>query len=137
MYDGVVAKIIPDFLGESIVLEHKLPEGSRGVLLTIYGHVVPEEGLAKGEPVKRGQVIASIAPPKNPRSLVPPHLHLTIAQSQEEILIETIDWERIGDPERFQLLDPLEVLDSAHVLLDSGKAPWKSPSFSLANKGAT
>jgi hypothetical protein len=32
MYDGVVAKIMPDFLGESIVLEHKLLEDRKSVV---------------------------------------------------------------------------------------------------------
>jgi murein DD-endopeptidase MepM/ murein hydrolase activator NlpD len=137
MYDGVAVKIMPDFLGESIVLEHKLPGRRRGAFLTIYGHVVPEEGLAKGEPVKQGQVIASVASQKNQRSLVPPHLHLTIAWIQKEIPTETLDWERISNSASLQLLDPLEILDGVYVLLDRGRAPWTSPSSSRAHKGAT
>jgi hypothetical protein len=137
MYDGVVAKIMPDFLDRSIVLEHRLPEHRQGVSLTIYGHVVPEEGLAKGVPVRQGQVIASIALPKNRRSLVQPHLHLTIARSQKETFTETLDWEMIGDPERLQLLDPLEILDGVHVLLDSSRAPWERPSSTRTVKGAS
>ena len=119
MYDGTVVKILADFLGESIILEHRFPDSRQGIFLTIYGHIISAEGLAKGRSVKQGQVIASVAPPKSPKSPAPPHLHLTVAWSQRTVLFETIDWSTINDPERLQLLDPLQIIDGAHVLLES------------------
>ena len=47
MYGGTVVAIVDDFLGMSIVLEHRLPD-SGGPFLTIYGHTVVREGLRPG-----------------------------------------------------------------------------------------
>jgi murein DD-endopeptidase MepM/ murein hydrolase activator NlpD len=122
MYDGAVAKIVPDFLGKSIILEHWFPKDRQGLSLTIYGHTVPAQGLIEGGHVKGGQVIATVAPPKSTKSFAPPHLHLTIAWSSKAISFTTIDWAAINNPETFHLIDPLQILDGIHVLLDNDAA---------------
>jgi murein DD-endopeptidase MepM/ murein hydrolase activator NlpD len=124
LFDGVVVKIMADFLGQSILLEHRIPEIRPGVFLTIYGHTLPATGLANGSPVKQGQMIATIAPPKGQQILVPPHLHVTTAWHSNAPAYTTLDWTTISDPERLQLLDPLQFLGGQYVLVDSGSASW-------------
>jgi murein DD-endopeptidase MepM/ murein hydrolase activator NlpD len=120
MYDGIVATIVADFLGESIILEHRFPGDGRGVLLTIYGHTVRAEGLAEGDSVREGQVIASVAPPKTSKSSAPPHLHLTVAWSPTPISYDALNWETIGDSSGLQLLDPLPILNGIYEVVDNG-----------------
>jgi murein DD-endopeptidase MepM/ murein hydrolase activator NlpD len=61
MYDGIVARIIGDFLGKTIILKHTFPDVSTGTFLTIYGHTNPGEGLEAGQSVKADEVIATLA----------------------------------------------------------------------------
>jgi murein DD-endopeptidase MepM/ murein hydrolase activator NlpD len=125
IFEGMVVKMMADFLGQSILLEHRFPEIRPGVLLTIYGHTVPTEGLALGQRVKQGQMIATIAPPKGQKILVPPHLHVTTAWSSKVPAYTTMDWTTISDPERLQLLDPLQLLGGKYVLVDSSSTPMR------------
>jgi murein DD-endopeptidase MepM/ murein hydrolase activator NlpD len=122
MVDGIVVKMMPDFLGQSIILEHRLPHIRQNICLTIYGHTVPAQGLTIGQPVKQGQEIATIAPQKKPNLSVPPHLHITMAWSSTTPTYDTLDWTTICDPERLQLLDPLQFLDRVHFLPDTGSS---------------
>ncbi len=126
-YDGTVVKILDDFLGKSILIEHVFRGDGRSVFLTIYGHTVPSEGLSVGESVNEGQVIATVASRKGVKPHVPPHLHLTIGRSTRPILYEGLDWTTISAPERLQLVDPLNMIDGARVIIDRESAPWESP----------
>ncbi|MBI4847946.1 MAG: hypothetical protein HY808_05120 [Nitrospirae bacterium] len=41
MYDGAVAGVINDFLGKSVIIEHKLPDNDQIRWCTIYWHTNP------------------------------------------------------------------------------------------------
>jgi hypothetical protein len=73
--------------------------------------------------VKQGQRIATIAPPKGPKALVPAHLHLTTAWSLNTPVYDTLDWTTINKPERLELLDPLPFLGEFQ-LVENGCVPW-------------
>ena len=119
-HEGRVVKVIDDFLGRSIFMEHRFPEINPGVFLTFYGHTLPADGIIPGCSVKQGQLIATVAPPKNS---VPPHLHVTAAWSSNSPAYDTLDWSNISDPERLQLLDPLQILGGLYELLGTSQAP--------------
>ncbi len=93
----------------------------------MYGHTVPMKGLSAGDPVKAGQVIAMVAPRKVSKSHVPPHLHLTIGRSTGPVDYETLDWATIANRGGLQLIDPMEIIDSDHVLLEGGSVLWENP----------
>jgi hypothetical protein len=111
-YDGKVVKVLDDFLGRSIFLEHHLPEINPEVFLTFSGHPLPADGIPPGCSVKQGQMIATVAPPKNS---VPPHLHMTTAWSSNTPDYDTLDWTTINDPERLHLVDPLPFLGGRYI----------------------
>ena len=124
-YDGVVVKILDDFLGKSIFVEHTFRTDRRSVSLMMYGHAVPAEGLSVGEPVGKGQVVATVAPRKGPEARVPPHLHVTVARSMEPIDYAALDWTTIANFGGLQLLDPLEIIGGAHIMLNPSSTPWE------------
>ena len=47
----------------------------------------------------------------------------------EPIVYETLDWTTIANPGGLQLLDPLEIIGGAYVMLDAGSTPWGRPEF--------
>jgi murein DD-endopeptidase MepM/ murein hydrolase activator NlpD len=117
-FDGVVLKIIDDFLGKSIIVEHRLPSLGGRTFLTIYGHTTPRQGLDVGEPVREGEVIASLTGTGRSPQSPPLHLHLTFAKKIKPVPHEALDWATIGDPSFIELRDPLRILNGQFMDLD-------------------
>jgi len=109
MYDGVTVKIVNDFLGKTIIIEHRFPDTDEGIYLTFYGHTKPTEGLGIGQVVKEGDIIATLAPSKGGKS-PPPHLHLSLAWSRKPVPYDTLDWITINNPDVVRLIDPQTVI---------------------------
>jgi murein DD-endopeptidase MepM/ murein hydrolase activator NlpD len=109
MYDGIVVKIIDDFIGKTIIMKHLFPEIGEGTFLTLYGHTNPKKGLAAGQIVNAGEIIATVATPCRSKGLIP-HLHLTLAWSPDPIPPDTLDWTTIGNSDLVRLIDPLHVI---------------------------
>jgi murein DD-endopeptidase MepM/ murein hydrolase activator NlpD len=109
MYDGVVLKIIDDFIGKTIILKHTFRDIGEGKFLTLYGHTNPKKSLAIGQSVKSGEIIATLAAPRGSKALIP-HLHLTLAWSPNTIPYDMLDWTTIGNHGVVRLIDPLPVI---------------------------
>jgi murein DD-endopeptidase MepM/ murein hydrolase activator NlpD len=115
MYDGVVVKIIDDFLGKSVIIDHSLP-GLR--VCSIYGHTIPHRGIGAGSRVNEGDVIAVIAGTGRSKTGLFPHLHITVGLISGETSYDRIDWETIGRPDILTLLDPLGVIGGNYTIRD-------------------
>lgn len=109
MYDGIVVKIIDDFIGKTIIMRHSFPEIGEGTFLTMYGHTNPGESLETDRSVKMGEIIATLAVPRGANAPLP-HLHLTLVWSPEPIPYNMLDWTTIGNSEVVRLVDPLHVI---------------------------
>lgn len=116
-FPGEVVKISPDFLGQSIFLAHAMVPASGHRLLTAFGHTTPLEGLAVGQEVLEGGLLAAVSVPVNRKTSVPPHLHLTLALIPEDLALEQLDWETIGTDPAITLLDPLTVFPTHSAML--------------------
>jgi murein DD-endopeptidase MepM/ murein hydrolase activator NlpD len=116
-FDGLVVKVSPDFLGESVFIRHDGIAEGQARLMTIFGHTSPVEGLGAGSHVARGEVIGSVARPR-PGQKVPPHLHVSIAWVNEAATDTELDWARIAGSKNVTLIDPLTVLSLPHSVLD-------------------
>ncbi len=112
MYDGCVMGIIDDFLGKSVIVEHRFPTLPRQGFLTIYGHTVPDRGCVVGGPVKAGDVIATIAGLGASRRDMYPHLHVCLGWPSGSIALEGLNWQNMR--EGLIMLDPLAVIDGHH-----------------------
>ena len=109
MYDGVVVRIINDFIGQSVFIEHGLPDDNSR-FLTIYGHTNPREGLRVGRMVKAGDIIASLADSSKPKADILPHLHISVGKTSKFVSYKKLDWETIGVADTLKLFDPLDVI---------------------------
>jgi murein DD-endopeptidase MepM/ murein hydrolase activator NlpD len=112
MYDGVVAKIIEDFLGETVIIEHKFPKTGEDIFLSLYGHTSPINELVTGQSVKAGEIIATMAPSRGAKAPMP-HLHLSLAWSRKSISYNTLDWKTIGNPDIVSLIDPWPIIGAS------------------------
>jgi murein DD-endopeptidase MepM/ murein hydrolase activator NlpD len=111
MRDGVIVGIINDFIGKSVIVEHRLPDRDRGRVLTIYGHTRPLNGLHPGMAVRQGDTIATVAGPGRSAFPMAPHLHVSIAWAPEPISYDRLNWDTIGASDMLTLLDPLKLID--------------------------
>jgi len=107
LYDGRVVRIIRDFLGESLMVEHPRFERKDARFVTIYGHVNPLGAIRTGVGVKEGEIVAVLADGSRSRSGVGPHLHVTLGWFSKNVPLERLDWSRIAAPGTSRLLDPL------------------------------
>lgn len=112
MYDGAVVGIIDDFLGKSVIVEHRFPEVPRVGLITIYGHTVPCRDCLVGGSVKGGDIIATIAGPGASTRHRYPHLHVCLGWPSGRIALEGLNWHNMR--EGLIMLDPLAIIDGRH-----------------------
>jgi hypothetical protein len=108
-FAGTIVKISGDFLGQSLFLSHEIYADNGEQLFTIYGHTRPRPGLALGQPVTEGEIIAELALPATKRN-IPPHLHLSFAWVHVPLSLSQLDWATLGADPEITLLDPLVIL---------------------------
>ena len=117
IYDGIIVRIIDDFLGKSVIIEHLFSDCHNNRLCTIYGHTIPEDTLHVGKIVKAGDVIATLADLSTSKTNIFPHLHISLGWTSKEISYDRLDWGNIGAPNTVRLLDPLKVIDWHYLIL--------------------
>jgi murein DD-endopeptidase MepM/ murein hydrolase activator NlpD len=117
MYDGIVAAIIDDFLGSSLVVKHHIQNAKGGELCSIYGHTVPRDDIHAGRTIEEGQTIATVAGAGRSNSDAVPHLHISIGFVSSGFSCDKLDWNAIGDPDVMTLVDPIQVIERWHILV--------------------
>jgi len=121
LYDGTVVRIVDDFLGKSVFIEHSFSDDDNNRLCTIYGHTIPEETLYVGKIVKKGDVIATLADASRSATNILPHLHISLGWTSKVLSYDRLDWETIGAQDALTLLDPLQVIDWHYLILARDK----------------
>jgi hypothetical protein len=112
--NGVVAGIIGDFVGKSIIVEHPAQSEENGKILTFYAHTAPIKNLTIGDELKKGEIIASVAGIPRRATSIAPHLHLTVARLHSHISYEKLDWKIMSTLDPLILLDPLKFINSPY-----------------------
>ena len=128
MYDGLVVCIVNDFLGESLIVKHSIPDNDIREFCTIYGHTDPESGMRTGSIVEQGEVIGSVASVNRSKSHSSPHVHISIGLPSRAISYDKLDWKAIGDPDTMTLIDPLQVIDRYCLVSDAAWFAHHNPS---------
>ncbi len=119
MYDGVVVAVFNDFLGRSLILEHGFPGNPDMRFHTIYGHTKPHRAMHVGRLVQEGDILATLSNGRPSDTDIPPHLHLSIGWTAEQIAYGSIDWDAIGDRDALRLMNPLHVLEGPYLELEN------------------
>ena len=115
-FDGQVVRIIPDFLGSTVILAHQTEE-TGAFLFILYAHIRPDAGLCKGRHLSAGQTFAAIAPPLA-NKVMPPHLHLSMMDARSTPQLESLDWPLLNGLDRSRFMDPLEMIDGNWQMMD-------------------
>lgn len=117
LFDGQIVKIEDDFLGESVFIGHSIYNSNGSQLYTIYGHIKHDVHIYPGEKVNGGDVIGIIADARKGSTVVPHHLHLSVAWIQDDINQKEIGWQMMGDSTRVILSDPLYIIECPYSIV--------------------
>ncbi|MGD0659716.1 MAG: M23 family metallopeptidase [Syntrophorhabdales bacterium] len=109
MYDGIVVGIVDDFLGKTIIMEHRFPQAPALALVTVYGHTKPALALRPGRAFRAGEVMASIASQGASNKAIDPHLHVSLGQPSGAVALGSLNWQNML--RGLVMFDPFEVVD--------------------------
>lgn len=118
LYDGVIVRIIDDFLGKTVIAEHRLSDSDNDKFYTIFGHVQPNDRLCEGKKVEQGEIFASLTATIHSKTAIVPHVHISLGRPSKPIAYDRLDWETINDPRIFVLLDPIDLVDGNYTVLE-------------------
>lgn len=110
MYDGKIVRIHDDFLGKSVYVSHEIYNGSGNRLYTVYGHTSPFCGIAEGKEVREGYPFTTIADVGMKKTVISPHVHLSVAWIPVTFPYERLNWDTMSDPNVVTLCNPLNCL---------------------------
>lgn len=115
IYDGRVEHITDDFLGKTVIARHfsdleGIPGADQPACLSLYGHLNPDKNLRVGDELKHGQVFAKIAGVGKKKQLLPPHLHLSLANPHLLPPAHKLEWEFLNTVDRKIFFDPIDIL---------------------------
>ncbi|MFC1821340.1 peptidoglycan DD-metalloendopeptidase family protein [Thermodesulfobacteriota bacterium] len=125
MYDGIVVRVVNDFLGMSVIVEHQMPGGENGKFCTIYGHMILDNTIQVGKIIEEGDIIGNLADTSKSKASILPHLHITLGWAPKKIEYDKLTWRRIGTGNDLKLLDPLQVLDWDYLELEASLRPCR------------
>lgn len=108
--DGEVVRVMDDFMGKSVVVQHPFATIERFNLITIYGHTIPLPDLTEGRVLEEGDIVAILARPGKSQNNVPPHLHLSVGWISDQISYENLEWKSINMIKGLHWVDPLPLI---------------------------
>ena len=118
MHDGVVKAIFKDYLGQSVVLEHKNANNNIEKFISMYAHTNPRSGIEIGSVLQEGDIIATLGDTRNLKSKILPHLHFSLGLPAHSFSYDRFVWNTIRMPDMITLLDPLPIIDWPYRVLD-------------------
>jgi hypothetical protein len=127
IYKGKVVRIVDDFLGKSIIIEHVLSGKENDRVYSFYGHAIPAGNLHVGKTVTEGDVIARLADTRGSRTKILPHLHISLGISSRTVSHDTLNWENMVDPDSMTLLDPLQAMTRPYHILAPSESIFSMP----------
>ncbi len=123
MHNGAVRAIFKDYLGQSVVIEHKNSRSKTGKFISMYAHTNPRSDIKVGTIVQEGDIVATIADTSHSKANIRPHLHFSLGLPAKSFSYDGFVWNIIRNPKLMTLLDPLAVIDWPHRTLDAGNLP--------------
>ena len=118
IYAGQVKRILDDYLGSTLYLAHEIYDSRGNQCYTIYGHVAPCAGIAPGDSIRDGEIVAAIADTEDRKIHILPHVHISVAWIPESFPSEQLAWERMNPRHRIVLVNPLDVLRCSYSIVE-------------------
>ncbi|MBI5306998.1 MAG: peptidoglycan DD-metalloendopeptidase family protein [Planctomycetes bacterium] len=110
LYDGKIVRIDDDFLGKSVYVGHGIYDDNGNRLYTVYGHTNPFRDIGEGKELREGDAFATIADVGTKKTVIPPHLHLSVAWMPVTFPSERLNWDTMSNPNIVTLCNPLGCL---------------------------
>ena len=110
IYDGKIVRIHDDFIGKSVYVMHEIYDGNGNRLHTVYGHTSPLCGIAEGKELREGDPFATIADVGTGKTVIPPHVHLSVAWIPVSFPCEMLNWDMMSNPDIITLCNPSDCL---------------------------
>ena len=96
IYAGQVKRILDDYLGSTLYLAHEIYDSRGNQCYTIYGHVAPGAGIAPGDSIRDGEIVAAIADTEDRKINILPHVHISVAWIPENFPSEQLNWSMLN-----------------------------------------
>ena len=110
--DGRIVHIMEDFLGQTVAVQQT--EAGGRAFLTLYAHIEPAKGLSVGDRLSCGEVFARIAAINNPKIMLLPHLHISMAWADQLPDYADWTWKRLNHCGSECFVDPLTRMHLPH-----------------------
>ena len=113
---GRVAAVIPDFLGQSVIVSHGQEQTGGGEWISLLAHIRPRPDVEPGTDLEGGQRVGWTKTFPGPRGMLI-HLHLSLGllltpQSYD------LSWPELVSRKQVQFIDPLPFLPLASIVWD-------------------
>jgi hypothetical protein len=106
MDDGIVLNICNDFLGTTLVVDHKTLSLFNRPVLFVYSHINFESYIKPGCAIKKNDIIAKVCPAnKNP--LLPPHLHFSCFEVFKTVPKKDLNWDLFSSMSKVNMINPV------------------------------
>ncbi len=106
MANGTLLNICDDFLGKTLVVEHKPAIDSKYRIIFTYSHVLPEANLKDRQQIRKDQIIATVCDTnKNPS--LPPHLHFSCFEIAHDTPKHKLTWNLFSDRKKVKMIHPV------------------------------
>ncbi len=107
LYPGRPIKVMDDFLGRTVVIDHRITDQRGRILHGFYAHLAPASHLEPGKVIAETAELGTIAPANRACA---PHLHISTVWIAPRFSIEELSWARFREANDFQPCDPLDFL---------------------------
>lgn len=107
LYEGKVVNIIADFLGSTVIIDHRLNNQTGQTLHGFYAHLTPTSTLAPGAIVRETEELGTIAAGSH---ICPPHLHISTVWISQNFPTDQLSWTDFTEREGFRPCDPSDFL---------------------------
>ena len=118
IYGGQVKRILDDYLGSTLYLAHEIYDSRGNQCYTIYGHVAPCAGIAPGDNIHDGEIVAAIADTEDRKIHILPHVHISVAWIPESFPSEQLNWSMLNQASVITLLNPLDIFSCTCTVLE-------------------
>ncbi len=118
IYAGQVKRILDDYLGSTLYLAHEIYDSRGNQCYTIYGHVAPCAGIAPGDSIRDGEIVAAIADTEDRKINILPHVHISVAWIPESFPSEQLNWSMLNQASVITLLNPLDIFSCTYTVLE-------------------
>lgn len=123
MFDGVVFEVSDDdYLGQSIFLRHDFRDSNGFFLHSVYAHVTPVDGLARGDKLGQGDIVAQVADIRHRNIALPGHVHVSMVYLPENYPLDMLKWSILSMTYQARLVDPFAYLDCTYSV-----EPYQGP----------